>query len=326
MDADRGDRCAPARLSWAIIRAVETAGGSPIASAPLAATALELAGALFWYWAKRGEFAEGRQWLERALTVNARAPGSLRARALIGLSHMLYFQGHVAEAGELCAEALSLGREDGDAWVISFALFAQGLVAVDQGDLEQAAARSIEAREAANSSGESVRHAGPLMNLAAIALSNGDPDRALQLYDESIEVNRRAGDIWGLGIALSIAAVVRVIREDFASAREMASEAISLNEALEDPRGIAWSLEVFAGLLAEGHADAAARLWGASDRLLESVGGSLHPIVKGIRDRYMESVRTSLGRDSFETASTEGRAMSSGQAIALARQQALLLH
>ena len=32
-------------------------------------------------WAKRGEFAEGRQWLERALTVNARAPGSLRARA-----------------------------------------------------------------------------------------------------------------------------------------------------------------------------------------------------------------------------------------------------
>ena len=102
---------------------------------------------------------------------------------------------------------------------------------------------------------------------------------------------------------------------------------MSLNEDLEDPRGIAWSLDVFAGLFgAEGHVDAAARLWGASDGLLETVGGWLHPIVKMIRDRYMESVKTSLGRDSFETAVAEGRAMSSGQAIALARQQALLLH
>ena len=100
---------------------------------------------------------------------------------------------------------------------------------------------------------------------------------------------------------------------------------MSLNEELEDPRGITWSLEVFAGLVAKGHADVAARLWGASDGLLESVGGLLRPIVKMIRDRYMESVTASLGRESFETAPAEGRAMSSVQAIALARQQALLL-
>lgn len=38
---------------------------------------------------------------------------------------------------------------------------------------------------------------------------------------------------------------------------------MALNEALDDPRGIAWNLEVFAGLAAaEGHAAAAARLWG----------------------------------------------------------------
>ena len=72
-------------------------------------------------------------------------------------------------------------------------------------------------------------------------------------------------------------------------------------------------------------ADVAGRLWGASDGLLESVGGLLRPIVKMIRDRYMESVKASLGRESFETATAEGRAMSSVQAIALARQQALLL-
>ena len=206
----------------------------------------------------------------------------------------------------MSAEALSLGREDGDAWVISFALFAQGSLRSTRATSSRLP--RAQSRPEMPQTPVEIGYGTPalLMNLAAIALSNGDPDRALQLYDESIEVNRRAGDIWGLGIALSIAAVVRVIREDFASARELASEAISLNEALEDRRGIAWSLEVFAGLLAEGHADAAARLWGASDRLLESVGGSLHPIVKGIRDRYMESVRTSLGRDSSRLQAPKG--------------------
>ena len=66
-----------------------------------------------------------------------------------------------------------------------------------------------------------------------------------------------------------------IVREDFDQARAQASEAMTLCQELEDPRGIAWSLDVFAGLLAAGgHADAAARLWGASDGLLESVGGS----------------------------------------------------
>ena len=71
---------------------------------------------------------------------------------------------------------------------------------------------------------------------------------------------------------------------------------MSLCQELEDPRGIAWSLDVFAGLLAAGgHADGAARLWGASDGLLASVGGSLVPTIGWIRDRYFEPVKASLG-------------------------------
>ena len=96
---------------------------------------------------------------------------------------------------------------------------------------------------------------------------------------------------------------------------------MALCQELDDPRGIAWSLDVFAGLLAaEGHADRAARLWGASDALLQGVGGSLNPTVAWIRDRYVEAVKTSLGPGPFETARAEGRAMSPAQAVALARQ------
>ena len=220
-----------------------------------------------------------------------------------------------------------MGHEYGDAWVVSFALFLKGLAAFELGDHEQAAALALEARSAANASGEVVQHGGPLLILANIAVLNGDHERAQQLYDESIEVHRRAGEVWGLGILLSAAAGLRIVRQDFDQARAQASEAMSLCQELEDPRGIAWSLDVFAGLLAaEGHADAAARLWGASDALLESVGGSLVPTIGWIRDRYFEPVKTSLGGATFETARAEGRAMPPVQAIEFARQQALLLH
>jgi predicted ATPase/DNA-binding winged helix-turn-helix (wHTH) protein len=297
-----------------------------LTSSALAEKGVELAGALFWFWTKRGLFEEGKLWLERALAVAVPAAGPLRARALIGLAHMHYFQGHHLEAGAASAEALLLGREDGDAWVVTFALFLQGLAAFELGDHEQAAARSLEAREAANASGEAVLHGGPLLVLANIALLGADHVRAQQLYDESIEMHRSAGDSWGLGILLSAAAGLRIIRDDFNQARAQASEALSLCQELEDPRGIAWSLDVFAGLLAaEGHADGAARLWGASDGLLASVGGSLVPTIGWIRDRYLEPVRTVLGDALFATARAEGRAMPPVQAIALARQQALLL-
>jgi len=296
-----------------------------LTSPVLAEKGVELAGALFWFWTKRGLYEEGKLWLDQALAVR-HVTGKLRATVLIGLAHMHTFRGRQAEMGALATEALALGREGGDEWVVSFALFLQGLAAFELGDHQQAAARALEARDAITASGEEVQHGGPLLILANIAVLNGDHERAQQLYDESIAVARRAGEAWGLSILLSAGAGLRIVRQDFDQARAQASEAMTLCEELEDPRGIAWSLDVFAGLLAAGgDADGAARLWGASDGLLASVGGSLVPTIGWIRDRYVEPVKTSLGDELFDATRAEGRAMPIANAVSLARQQALLL-
>ena len=94
-----------------------------LSSPPYMEQGLELAGALFWFWTKRGLFEEGRIWLERALAVGVDAPARLRPVAFIGLSHMDHFQGRQVEAAARAAQALALGSED--AWVLSFALFMQ---------------------------------------------------------------------------------------------------------------------------------------------------------------------------------------------------------
>lgn len=162
------------------------------------------------------------------------------------------------------------------------------------------------------------------MILANVALRAGDRDRAQAYYEESIDVHRREGDIWGLCILLSIAAGLHILQRDMDRARVYATEAMTLSEAMEDRRGLAWGLAVCAGLMAdEGHAELAAQLWGASDGLMEAVGGALAPTISWIRDKYVDLVCQALGDAGFARASGVGRAMSAAQALELVRQHVL---
>ena len=65
-----------AALEWALT----SAGLSPRRD-------VELAGALFWFWTKRGQFEEGRQWLERALAAGPGAGSAAGAGAHRSGSH-----------------------------------------------------------------------------------------------------------------------------------------------------------------------------------------------------------------------------------------------
>ena len=288
-------------------------------------SAVELSAALFWFWTKQGLFEEGRSWLERAMTVPAPAP--VRARLLIGLAHMHYFQGRLSDTQHATDASLALGRQSGDAWVISFALFLRSLTDVERGAYDSAVRYAIEARAAADVSGEAVQHGGPLSVLANISRMRGDYAAARQFYTESIAVHRAAGEFWGLSILLAADAGLRVVSGDFRGAHDLAAEALELSRVLDDARGTAWALEVFAGMFAaDGDAEGAARVWGAADGLLDGIGGSLVPTVGWIRDRYFESTRLGLGEAVFDDERRSGRMLPHGQATAFALDRAIHRH
>jgi non-specific serine/threonine protein kinase len=283
---------------------------------------VELAGALFWFWTKRGLYEEGRLWLERAVAAATPQDGRLRAIVLIGLAHMHHFQGRPYD--DLVSETLVLGRRDEDPWTMSFALFMQALAAFERGDHLEAQTRAEEARAAAGPSEELlVQHAGPLLIRASIAVSRGEYDVAEQGYEQAIDASRRSGEAWGLGILLSAGAGLRIVRGEFAQAHAQVSEALSIYQELEDPRGIAWSLDVFAGLLAAGgRVEEGARSWGAADRLLDTVGGALAPEIRWVRARYLDPARMSLGAERFDAARAAGRETPIADAITRAHAQA----
>ena len=87
-----------------------------------------------------------------------------------------------------------------------------------------------------------------------------------------------------------------------------ASEALLLCEELEDTRGIAHSLEVFAGLLAAaGFAEAAVRLWGAAEAAWQMWAACLRRRFDGYEIAISRELKCAAGELLFE-AGSNGRA------------------
>ncbi|HEX9595391.1 MAG TPA: hypothetical protein VF982_00805, partial [Anaerolineales bacterium] len=77
---------------------------------------LQLVGALWQYWNMRGQWSEGRRWLEEALalTSNTDVDKALRARVLYAAATLIRYQSDFARARALCEQSVSLYRALGD--------------------------------------------------------------------------------------------------------------------------------------------------------------------------------------------------------------------
>src|SRR5437763_17100 len=124
-----------AALQWTIEQG--EAGGSM-------EMALRLGGALRRFWWGRGHWSEGRNFLERALATGLAdtwIDPSVRAKALLAASNLIFVQSDYERAKVLSEESLALYRELEDRHGIAYSLYRLGNVAWVRGDT--AAARSL---------------------------------------------------------------------------------------------------------------------------------------------------------------------------------------
>jgi non-specific serine/threonine protein kinase len=278
---------------------------------------LEMAAAMGWFWVKRGYLREGQDRLERALVAAGVPPASLRARALMRLGSLTFFQGDFDRTRTLLDESTTLARSIGDRSVVAFALGILALAELERGDVAACVRIADEAQEAARGSATPWVGALSLSGLAYAAMHAGDLERAGQLHEEVLEMTRGNGEKWGIGIVLFDLAVLRVLQGRYDEARALSLEGIALNREFEDRRGIAWCLGVLSAAdAAAGQMLRAARLRGAMDGLLDSVGAPAQPSFNiWIGDRLFDTMRGALGESGLNAALAEGRAMSLTQAI-----------
>lgn len=279
---------------------------------------LELANHLFWFWLKHGNYAEGRQWLERALESSVSADPHQRAKTLMALGTMVFFLGDFSRARSLLAQSAELG----DRSVAGFALGIAALAAMEQSDFAEGMRLASEGIAAARASSTPWVQAPAMALLAYAALGEGDFDRAAQLHEEALALCRAQGERWGMGISLFDLGLARLIQGRHDDARALAADGIVVAEEFDDRRGLGWALGLLSGIdAAEQNAMRAARLWGGMEALLQSVGASVQPTFQTwIVDRYFGAVRERIGASSFDRGIAEGRAMPVRKMLELARE------
>jgi LuxR family maltose regulon positive regulatory protein len=306
--------------------------------------ALRLSGALWRFWELHSHLSEGRRWLMAALqkaegrrTRPARNEGmkdesaadssaasfqQARAKALHGAGKLANDQGDSAVGQALCEESLALLEELGDERSSVMVRNSLGIIAQSQHDYDRAAAQHEASLVVARRLEDRVGAYVALYNLAEMARAQGDYQRAVALHEESLALKRVQGDLWSIAWSLVSLGQLVELHGDQTRAAALYRESLTLRWPLGDKLSLAESLTGLAGVAAVmQQPERAARLCGAVESLLGTIGASLSSLMLGYHDRTMAAARAQLDGAAFAVAWESGRALSLDQAMAYALER-----
>ena len=218
---------------------------------------LRIGGAISRFWYVRGYFSEGREQLERLLSVvspltNAAISGGVelntslkidsKSKALVALGTLAYRQGDYAAARITLEEAHSTSRETGDKKSMALALNYLGLTSFIQGDYSAARVLLEDSLAIWKEIGDKWGMALALNNLGGLTLEQGGYAAARSLYEQSLHIQREIGDKWGIAISLNTLGNVFYQQGDYSAARSLYEQSLVVKRAIGEKWGIASSL------------------------------------------------------------------------------------
>jgi non-specific serine/threonine protein kinase len=281
--------------------------------------ALQLAGAMVEWLYLQSQPAESRRWLTELLVHHrAQSPTPGRGRALVSAAKLARNEMEIAKADALLDEALAILRAANDLPGIGLALAIKAEVAIARADYPAARAAVVEAASIGRAIGNQEIVVAALYWAGQVDCYVGDYAAAQASLEEASRLSTSSG-IHYQASTLDWLGHVATGRGDFTMARFRYAEAMRQRLAIDRKLGVAFTLSGFAGLAAaEGDHARAVRLSAAAARLCELSGVPSHRTQEGyIRNRLPE-IRATLGTAAYESAWSEGRAMTLEQAVAYA--------
>jgi non-specific serine/threonine protein kinase len=216
--------------------------------------------ALWYFWALRGRYLEGRTWLGQALDdvksriadrglrtadqVHSSQPHSTSlANALNAAGKLAEKHGDWTRAQSLLEESLALSRQQGDIAGEAMSLLYLGRTARDRGDYARAEAleqQSLElSRDMKNTWG--IRWA--LFSLGDTALDQGKSARAEELFEEGLQLCYQLDDNNGIAVSLLNLGRVAAAQGDGARALERYHASLTMFREQGSPLGVAEVLQ-----------------------------------------------------------------------------------
>ena len=275
-----------------------------------------LAGALYWFWHVRGYFTEGRGWLDKALSSSRGASAHARAKALFAAASLAREQHDSVRVKALAQASHILFRELSDEHGIVRCVILFGFMAMDEGDYERAKVYLEQGLSLCRKLGDKMGIGIVLNNLGEVARCQGDYVAARSFYEQALPLRQELRDERGVAVVLDNLGRVARHLGDFERADVLLKEALSMRWRMGFKFGIATSLAGMAGMAdARMQPARAARLLGAAETLLSSLGAYLYRADRLEHDRTVATVQATLGEGSYTAMRDEGRAMTLEKAI-----------
>jgi tetratricopeptide (TPR) repeat protein len=223
-----------------------------------------------------------------------------------------------AAARRLLEEALEMHRRLGNLWEVGQTLCCLGIVAQQDGRLDQAEHLYEESFSVWRGLGDR-KYTHALNNLGWVAVRRGDPAAARARFEAALKVQQEWGDRWVIPWTLVGLGVAAAEASDDARSRTLLAEGIRRGHEMWARNVVAAGIEGIADLaVGKGHVERAARLYGAAAILDESIPQPPDaPTSRGKRS----AVRSVLGEEAFAAAYAAGRAMTLEQAVAYALEE-----
>jgi predicted ATPase len=213
---------------------------------------LRLGTALFRFWEMREYLAEGRDRLGKLLKLpGAAAPTKARARALFAAGVLAVEQGDYAASEALVRESLEIARRLGDKQGAAVSLNALAVHARDQGNVAGARSLFEESLALWRESGDQKAVARSLSNLANVVKLQGDYAGARALYAECLLIFRRLEDHAGVAWSMNYQGDVARDQGDSEAARDLYQQGLAIFRELGDRWGIAGTLADLGNLAKE---------------------------------------------------------------------------
>lgn len=281
-----------------------------------------MVGALLHYWVMGGRFSEGRRWCDRLLR-DAAVPTPGRAATLVVAGRLAVLQGEADSGRELLSEAESTLAQlpegpERSTW-LGHALHGKALAEVFWGDPALAVSLLEEALRLHERGTDPFGVPLALIQLSTVHATLGDVELANDRAEQCMAMSTACGETWCAALARWTQALTMWRSQKPARARVYAREVLQLKEPFGDRMGMAMSMEVLAWVLAtEEKYVEAARLLGAVDTALRSLGGALFGHLHEDHERCAEAARRALGDQAYDAAVAEGADLGFDEAVARA--------
>jgi predicted ATPase len=268
------------------------------------------------FWQVRGHLAETQRWVSKALGKSQTSESRARAEVLRAAGRVAHSRGDLERAKGLYEEALEVWAKLGDDPGVGTSLKDLGNLALEHDEYENARALYEQSLALHRAAGNRLEEASTLNNLGVVGRLQENWEDAISKLTESLAVFRAIGDQQGTARCLLNLAGSYLDSGDVRKAGALSRESLVLWHELGGKWDIVDCFEDIGSIAsADGRAVEAARLYGASDALRDSVGATPSPFEQVLRDRYMAPAKGALGDDVFQKEWDHGHALPFDDAV-----------